>query len=222
MSTFSPGSVPFIYFDLIGLSSTVPVQFLLSSSFTAKDWKISSLQMSATKTSPTASGKSLPPISMEKPGHASHAECVDGGTGEFYPVTTAGELHREMSIRTIFMLGIGGGIGTALFVSIGGTLNSSGPASLLLGFIIYNVFVLSNINNSMAEMTTYMPINGGFIRLAGHWVDDALGFAGGWNLYLYLGLIVPFEISALSLVLSYWSPHIPTAAICAACIVLYM
>ncbi|KAH7175317.1 putative arginine permease [Dactylonectria macrodidyma] len=158
---------------------------------------------------------------MEKPANASRAESVNRGTVDLYPVNTAGELHREMSIRTIFMLGIGGGIGTALFVSIGGALNSAGPASLLLGFVIYNL-VLANINNSMAEMTTYMPVSGGFIRLAGHWVDDALGFAGGWNFYIYLGLIVPFEITALSLVLSFWSPHIPAGAICAACIVLYI
>ena len=170
--------------------------------------------------SPTALGGSSPRTSMEKPSNASHAE--DGSSGEFHPVTTAGELHREISIWTVFMFGIGGGIGTALFVSIGETLNTAGPASLFLGFLIYNVLVLSNINNFMAEMITYMPVNTGFIRLAGHWVDDALGFAGGWNFYLYLGLIVPFEISALSLVFSYWSPHIPVAAICAACFVLYV
>jgi len=74
----------------------------------------------------------------------------------------------------------------------------------------------------MTEMTTYMPVTGGFIRLAGHWVDNALGFAAGWNFYIYLGLIVPFEITALSLVLSFWSPDIPAGAICAGCIVLYL
>lgn len=158
--------------------------------------------------------------SIEKQSSATHGEGVVAG--ELTRITTAGELHREMSIRTIFMLGLGGGIGTAIFVSIGGTLFSAGPANLLLGFFVYNAFVLTNINNSMAEMTTYMPISGGFIRLAGHWVDDALGFAGGWNFYIYLGLIVPFEITALSFVLSYWSSHIPEGAICAASIVLYM
>ncbi|KAM0323302.1 hypothetical protein ACHAQA_008894 [Verticillium albo-atrum] len=158
--------------------------------------------------------------SMEKPGAASHSE--EGVTGELHRMTTASELHREMSIRTIFMLGLGGGIGTGLFVSIGGALHSGGAANLLLGFVIYNLFVLINVNNSMAEMTTYMPVSGGFIRLAGHWVDDALGFAGGWNFYVYLGIIVPFEITALSLVLSYWSSNIPEGAICAGSIVLYV
>jgi yeast amino acid transporter len=167
---------------------------------------------------PTASPSSRE--SMEKASNASHAEV--GITGDLGRITPTSELHRDMTIRTIFMLGIGGGIGTALFVSIGGALYSAGPANLLLGFIVYNLFVLANITHSMAEMTTYMPISGGFIRLAGHWVDDALGFAGGWNFYIYLGIIVPFEITALSLVLSFWSPNIPDGAICAGSIVLYM
>lgn len=158
--------------------------------------------------------------SIEKYGKPSHAEHVDKEMGAICPVTTAGELHREMSIRTLFLLGIGGGVGTALFVSIGSVLNSAGPGGLLLSFIVYSI-ILANINSAMAEMTTYMPVSGGFIRLAGHWVDDALGFAAGWNFYIYLGLIVPFEMTALSLVLSYWSAHIPVGAICAGCIVLY-
>ncbi|KAK2589680.1 hypothetical protein QQS21_012642 [Conoideocrella luteorostrata] len=160
---------------------------------------------------------------MEKSGHdhVSHAENGKRGNLELSLNTAPGGLHRELSIRTIVMLGIGGGIGTALFVSIGGALNSAGAASLLLGSIVYNL-VLANINNSMAEMTTYMPISGSFIRLAGYWVDNALGFACGWNFYIYLGLVAPFEITALSLVLSFWSDHIPVGAISAVCIVLYL
>lgn len=53
-------------------------------------------------------------ISMGKSGDLSHVECEDHGIGQLYPATTAGELHREISIRTIFILGIGGGIGTPL------------------------------------------------------------------------------------------------------------
>lgn len=70
-------------------------------------------------------------------------------------------------------------------------------------------------------MSTLMPVSGGFVRLAGHWVDEAFGFMAGWVFYCYEALLIPFEIVALNLVLSYWSPNIPVAAICAACIVLY-
>jgi hypothetical protein len=38
-------------------------------------------------------------------------------------------------------------------------------------------------------MVTYLPIPSPFVRLAGHWVDDALSFAMGWNYFLTMGKI---------------------------------
>lgn len=77
------------------------------------------------------------------------------------------------------------------------------------------------VNNSVAEMVTYMPVSGSFIRMAGRWVDEALGFMAGWNFFLYEACLIPFEISAINLVLGYWRDDIPPVAICIACIVLY-
>ncbi|OTB00946.1 hypothetical protein M426DRAFT_266716 [Hypoxylon sp. CI-4A] len=128
-------------------------------------------------------------------------------------------LQRELSNRKTQLVAIGGSIGTALFLSIGQTLNNAGPGSLFLAFLVYNIF-LALINNCMAEMTVYMPVSGSFIRMAGHWVDDALGFAVGWNFFLFQVVVIPFEITALTLVLSYWA-DIPVAAICGTCIALY-
>ncbi len=41
--------------------------------------------------------------------------------------------------------------------------------------------VIGLINNCIAEMSVAFPVSGGFIRLAGHWCDDAFGFMAGWN-----------------------------------------
>jgi len=130
-------------------------------------------------------------------------------------------LHRTLSNRKVQLSAVGSSIGTALFMSIGGVLNKTGPGNLFLGFAVYNIF-LALVNNCMAEMVTYMPVSGSFVRMAGHWVDDALGCAVGWNFFLYAGFVVPFEITALSFVCSYWSEDIPLAAICGGCILLYM
>lgn len=130
-------------------------------------------------------------------------------------------LRRDLSNRKVQLVAIGGSIGTALFLSIGGVLNNAGPGNLFLAFFVYNCF-LALINNCMAEMTVYMPVSGNFIRMAGHWVDDALGFCVGWNFFLYQVFVIPFEITALSLVLSYWSDEIPAAAICGGCIAAYL
>lgn len=132
----------------------------------------------------------------------------------------ADELQRRLGNRQIQLIAIGGTIGTALFVSIGNGLRNGGPGSLFLAYFIY-ACMLGLVNNCIAEMTVLMPVSGGFIRLAGAWVDEAWGFMAGWNFFLYEAILIPFEITALNLVLTYWSDRIPTAAVCAACIVLY-
>ncbi|CAG9955800.1 unnamed protein product [Clonostachys rosea f. rosea IK726] len=133
-------------------------------------------------------------------------------------------LHRRLGNRQIQLIAAGGSVGTALFISIGGGLAKGGPGSLFLAYLIYSI-ILGLVNNSMAEIGTYMPVAGGFVRLAGYWVDDALGFVAGWNFFLYEALLIPFEITALTFVLSFWNENItnagPTAGVCAAVIVCY-
>jgi amino acid transporter len=135
-----------------------------------------------------------------------------------------GQLHRRLNNRQIQLIAAGGSIGTALFISIGGGLAQGGPGSLLIAFTLYS-FILAMVNNSLAEMSTYMPVAGGFVRLAGHWVDDALGFVAGWNFFLYEALLIPFEVTALTGVIAFWAPNVlepgPTAGVCAACILAY-
>ncbi|RMZ76787.1 hypothetical protein DV737_g4673, partial [Chaetothyriales sp. CBS 132003] len=132
----------------------------------------------------------------------------------------ADQLQRRLGNRQIQLIAIGGSIGTALFVSIGGALNKGGPGSLFLAYVIYSCF-LALVNNGMAEMTVLHPVSGGFIRMAGKWVDESFGFMAGWNFFFYEALLIPFEITALNVVLEFWRDDIPTAAVCAACIVLY-
>lgn len=147
--------------------------------------------------------------------HKRSAEIQPGEVSE-----NVDKLQRRLNNRQIQLIAIGGSIGTALFVSIGGGLQKGGPLSLLLAYTLYSG-LLGLVNNCMAEMATLHPVSGGFIRMAGKWVDDAFGFMAGWNFFFYEALLIPFEITALDLVLSFWSDNIPTAAICAACIVLY-
>ncbi|PPJ56923.1 hypothetical protein CBER1_02261 [Cercospora berteroae] len=124
--------------------------------------------------------------------------------GEDFSADNADQLQRHLGNRQIQLIAIGGSIGTALFVSIGTGLYKGGAANLLLAYIVQSC-VLAMVNNCVAEMTTAYPVSGGFIRHAGEWVDDALGFMVGWNFFFYEALLVPFEISAFVLVLSFWS-----------------
>lgn len=80
-------------------------------------------------------------------------------------------LHRKLSNRQIQWIAIGGSIGTALFVTIAWGLIEGGPGSLFIAFTIYSC-MLALVNSTIAECTVYMPVSGGFVRLASHWVDD--------------------------------------------------
>lgn len=131
------------------------------------------------------------------------------------------QLRRHLGNRQIQLIAIGGSIGTAVFVTISSGLTKGGPGSLFLAYAIYSC-MLGLVNNCMAEMAVFMPVSGAFIRMAGHWVDEAAGFWAGWNFFLYEALLVPFEITALSLVLKFWRDDIPVEAVVSACIVLYL
>jgi len=130
-------------------------------------------------------------------------------------------LQRRLGNRQVQLIAIGGSIGTATFISIANGLVKGGPGSLLIAYTLYTC-ILGLVNNSMAEMASYMPVTGGFIRMASNWVDESLGFWVGWNFFLYEAFLIPFEISALNLVLTFWSDDIPVAAVVAVCIVLYL
>ncbi|KAK3070743.1 hypothetical protein LTR53_009913 [Teratosphaeriaceae sp. CCFEE 6253] len=149
------------------------------------------------------------------PAYPHDATSFDEGLFE-----NADQLRRRLGNRQIQLIAIGGSIGTALFVSIGTGLARGGPGSLFIAYLFYSC-MLGLVNNCMAEMTILLPVSGGFIRMAGHWVDDAWGFMAGWNFFFYEALLIPFEITALNTVLGFWRDDIPTWAVCIACIILY-
>ena len=70
-------------------------------------------------------------------------------------------------------------------------------------------------------MVTYIPISSPFIRFAGRYVDEAFGFAAGYNFFVFEAALVPFEIVACNLIITYWSSTVPVGAIIAIVIVLY-
>jgi hypothetical protein len=57
--------------------------------------------------------------------------------------------------------------------------------------------VRGKTNGVTAEMVCYMPVPAPFVRFGGEWVDEALGFAMGWNFYLNMGIILPSLFSFL-------------------------
>ncbi|KAM3433676.1 hypothetical protein NHJ13734_006349 [Beauveria thailandica] len=130
------------------------------------------------------------------------------------------QTHRLLKSRHIQLIGIGGSIGTVLYVQIGQGLLHGGPASLFIAFSFWCTVVLA-VTLCMAEMVTYLPISSPFIRFAGRYVDESFGFAIGWNFFVFQAALVPFEVVACNLIINFWTKAIPTGAMITIIILLY-
>ena len=130
------------------------------------------------------------------------------------------DTHRRLKGRHIQLIGIGGTIGTVLFVQIGSALVKGGPASLFLGFTLWCIPILA-ITSTTAEMVSYMPMPSPFISMAGRCVDEALEVMAGWNFFLFEAALVPFEITAVNIIIHFWADDYSPAITLSVQIVLY-
>ncbi|PVV02891.1 hypothetical protein BB560_002645 [Smittium megazygosporum] len=116
-------------------------------------------------------------------------------------------LKRSLQPRHMTMIAIGGTIGTGLFVASGGSFPLAGPGGTLVAFIISGLILLF-VMNSLAEMSTFIPIAGSFNSFAERFVDPALGFAVAYN-YWYSWIITSAnDIVASGLIMQYWLPDV--------------
>ncbi|KAK4057255.1 hypothetical protein OIO90_001752 [Microbotryomycetes sp. JL221] len=146
--------------------------------------------------------------------------------GVFTTVTTsqhassAHSVKRVITRRQVNLYAIGGVIGTAVFVSIGGALTKGGPLSLLTAYAVY-CLALYCVNEGQGEMVCALPIESSFSRFASKYVADAFGAATAWNYFLCMCSLLCFEITAFHAVCGFWSDQIHPAIIPAAMLVSY-
>jgi amino acid transporter len=76
------------------------------------------------------------PLDTVSPGMISSIDLENG----------QGKLHSALKGRHMQMIAIGGSIGAGLFVGSGGALNSGGPGSLVIDFIITGIMLLLTVN----------------------------------------------------------------------------
>ncbi|KAK0439551.1 general amino acid permease AGP2 [Armillaria borealis] len=127
---------------------------------------------------------------------------------------------RTLKSRHIQLIGIGGTIGTALFVQIGSALPHGGPGSLLLAFVAWATVVLA-INSCLSELVTWVPVSSPFAQYADRYVDPALGVCVGVKFFLQMAMSVLFEITAFNLMIRYWTDKIPSAVVIVCILIAY-
>jgi amino acid transporter len=103
------------------------------------------------------------------------------------------------------MIAIGGVIGTGLFLGTASNLKNGGPLGLLLSYLIM-ASLLFAVMVALGEMVSEFPIAGGQFALAGRFVSPEMGFAMGWLFWFNYIVVLPAEISAAAVLISYWTP----------------
>ncbi|KIJ47993.1 hypothetical protein M422DRAFT_248140 [Sphaerobolus stellatus SS14] len=142
--------------------------------------------------------------------YTTEASREDNGTeygGRGKQVDEEGHLQRHLKTRHVQMISIGGVIGTGLFLGTARSLSEGGPLGLLLGYTVMSS-VCIGVMICLGELVTYLPVPGGQVTLAGRFVDPALSFALGWNYWYCFAITLPGELSAASVIVSYWNKTI--------------
>lgn len=142
----------------------------------------------------------------------SRISATDISTDEIIVDPVFGQTKRGLSGRHVQLMALGGSIGTGLFVGIGGVLRTSGPLSLVLGYLCYCICFIWPCNLAVGEMATYLPIRGSIFEFAKRYVDEAFGFALGWTYFYTATMLLCAELSAVATVISFWDADTNPAA----------
>ncbi|RAK71476.1 uncharacterized protein BO72DRAFT_473225 [Aspergillus fijiensis CBS 313.89] len=86
--------------------------------------------------------------------------------GEAHRTGKYGNVHRELKARHVTFIALGGDLGTGLFLVIGRALGYFAGLMMMM---------------AVGEMAAWLPVPGAVPHICSRYVDDALGFAVGWN-----------------------------------------
>ncbi|KAJ5389410.1 Amino acid/polyamine transporter I [Penicillium cataractarum] len=148
-------------------------------------------------------------------GFAANEVSVENGTAENQDLNHG--LQRKLKPRHLQMIAIGGVIGTGLFLGTGSDLQHGGPAGLLLGYCIM-ASLLFSVMVALGEMVSQFPMPGGQFALASRFNSPELGFAMGILFWYNYIIVLPAEISAAAVLITYWTPAGQTDSTCTTCI----
>ncbi|GAA5884977.1 hypothetical protein JCM16303_006501 [Sporobolomyces ruberrimus] len=184
--------------------STTPTPPILLSSTTRTD---SSFPLQQSHQQDLEKSTSLSHQDDEK---LSHSDASEGGrVGEkgLSNAVQAEDLQRGLNSRQISMIAIGGTIGTGLFLGTGKALATGGPGSLVINYSIVGALVYL-VMLCLGEMATEFPQAGSFTTYSARFVDEAFGFAIGWQYAFNDAISTAGDLTAAQVIVGYWTDRL--------------
>ena len=118
------------------------------------------------------------------------------------------QLTRSLKSRHIFMLSLGGVIGTGLFMGSGVTINQGGPWGAILSYLVAG-FLMYLVMVCLGELSVQMPVSGSFQAHATQYIGPATGFMIGWVYWMSWATTVGLEFTAAGMLMQRWFPGVP-------------
>lgn len=121
-------------------------------------------------------------------------------------------LKRDLKVRHLMMLSIGGVIGAGYFLGAGAAIKTAGPAVIIsyaLGGLV-TILVMA----LLAEMAVAMPVAGSFQTYASKSISPWAGFVTGWTYWLAFLIGPASETIAAGTFLHVWFPSVPIWVFC--------
>ncbi|KAF9151630.1 hypothetical protein BG015_006414 [Linnemannia schmuckeri] len=114
-------------------------------------------------------------------------------------------LKRDLRLRHMIMIAIASTIGTGLFLTSGSTIAAAGPGGALLAYVLIGIWLIF-VCQAVGEIATLLPLPGAFNAWGGRIFDEAFSFQMTWMYCVNWALTIPAQLSASSLIVSFWLP----------------
>lgn len=116
-------------------------------------------------------------------------------------------LQRRLRSRQLTMIGIGGAIGTGLFLGSSLAISHAGPA-VVLAYVLCGLVALA-ISWALAEMVVVHPAAGAFGSIAHKYLGAGSGFVVRWAYWAMQVIAIGGETIAAGVYVQFWWPQIP-------------
>lgn len=110
-------------------------------------------------------------------------------------------LDRGMKSRHLFMITLGGVIGTGLFLASGSTINQAGPGGAVVAYIIGG-FIMYMVMLCLGELAVAMPVAGSFQTYASTFISPSVGYLLGWLFWLNGATTIGIDLVAAGILMN--------------------